>query len=146
MRKACVLATIAMAAMAQDPDKFYSVIRENNLTQLKVLLGQQSSAAVADSRGITPLMYAAEVGSLDAMRLLIDRGADVNAQNAFGSTALMWSVSDPAKVRLLLDHGAQVNTPARSGRTALIIAAFTNPSGRFPPSRSRTRPTSPSAA
>ena len=62
------------------------------------------------------------------MRLLIDRGADVNAQNAFGSTALMWSVSDPAKVRLLLDHGAQVNTAARSGRTALIIAAFTNPS------------------
>ena len=62
------------------------------------------------------------------MRLLIDSGADVNAQNAFGSTALMWSVSDPAKVRLLLDHGAQVNTVARSGRTALIVAAFTNPS------------------
>ena len=73
-------------------------------------------------------MYAAEIGSLDAMRLLIDRGADVNAQNAFGSTALMWSVSDPAKVRLLLDHGAQVNTAAKSGRTALIVAAFTNPS------------------
>ncbi len=113
--------------MAQDPDKFYSAIRENNLTQLKALLSQESSA-VADGRGITPLMYAAEIGSLDAMRLLIDRGADVNAQNAFGSTALMWSVSDPAKVRLLLDHGAQVNTAARSGRTALIIAAFTNPS------------------
>ena len=128
MRKACMLAAIAMAAMGQDPDKFYSVIRENNLTQLKVLLGQQSDVAVADSRGITPLMYAAEIGSLDAMRLLVDRGADVNAQNAFGSTALMWSVSDPAKVRLLLDHGAQVNTAAKSGRTALIIAAFTNPS------------------
>ena len=128
MRKAWMLATIAIAAMAQDPDSFYSVIRENNLPQLKALLGQKSGAAVADSRGITPLMYAAEIGSLDAMRLLIDRGADVNAQNAFGSTALMWSVSDPAKVRLLLDHGAQVNTVAKSGRTALIIAAFTNPS------------------
>jgi ankyrin repeat protein len=128
MRKACLLATIAIAAMAQDPDKFYSVIRENNLPELKALVGQKSAATVADSRGITPLMYAAEIGSLDAMRLLIDLGADVNAQNAFGSTALMWSVSDPAKVRLLLDHGAQVNTAAKSGRTALIIAAFTNPS------------------
>ncbi len=62
------------------------------------------------------------------MRLLLDRGADVNAQNAFGSTALMWSVADAAKVRLLLDHGAQVNMAAKSGRTALIIAAFTDPS------------------
>ena len=122
------IATIAVAAMAQDPDQFYSAIRENNLPQLKALLSQKSDAAVADSRGITPLMYAAEIGSLDAMRMLIDGGADVNVQNAFGSTALMWSVSDPAKVRLLLDHGAQVNTAARSGRTALIIAAFTNPS------------------
>src|SRR5215469_5600650 len=128
MRTACVLVMIAATAMAQDPEKFYSAIRENNLTQLKVLLDQKGSADVADNRGITPLMYAAETGSVDAMRLLIDRGADVNTQNAFGSTALMWSVSDPAKVRVLLDHGVQVNTAAKSGRTALIIAAFTNPS------------------
>lgn len=128
MRKACVLAMIAMAGMAQEPEKFYSAIRENNMAQLKALLEPKAAANVADDRGITPLMYAAELGSMDAMRLLIDCGADVNAQNAFGQTALMWSVSDPAKVRLLLDHGADVNRVARSGRTALIIAAFTNPS------------------
>ncbi|HEY7387463.1 MAG TPA: ankyrin repeat domain-containing protein [Bryobacteraceae bacterium] len=134
MRKACVLlAILAVAAMAQDPEKFYSAIRQNNLAQLKTLLDQKApdqkaDANVADDRGITPLMYAAEIGSIEAMRLLIDRGADVNRQNALGSTALMWSVSDPAKVRLLLDHGAQVNLTARSGRTALIVAAFTNPS------------------
>ena len=123
-----MLAMIAVAALAQEPEQFYSAIRENNLAQLKALLDQKASANVADARGITPLMYAAEVGSLDAMRVLIDRGADVNAQNDIGSTALMWSVSDPAKVRLLLDHGAQANLIAKSGRSALIIAAFTNPS------------------
>jgi ankyrin repeat protein len=127
MWKACVLAMIAVVAMAQDPEKFYSAIRENNLTQVNALLDQKGSAAVADDRGITALMYAAEIGSVEAMRLLIDRGADVNARNAFGSTALMWSVSDQAKVRLLLDHGADVNTAAKSGRTALIVAGFTNP-------------------
>ena len=128
MRKACVLALFAMAALAQDPEKFYSAIRDNNLPQLKALFDQKASANVADNRGITPLMYAAEVGSAEAMRVLIDRGAEVNTQNAFGSTALMWSVADPIKVRLLLDHGADVNTSARSGRTALIIAGFTAPS------------------
>ena len=120
MREACVLAMIAVAAMAQDSGAYYSAIRENNLIQLKTLLDQNGSVELADDRGITPLMYAAEIGSVDAMRLLIDRGADVNRQNAFGSTALMWSVSDAAKVRVLLDHGAQVNTAARSGRTAFV--------------------------
>ena len=130
-----MLAVIAAVAAAQspekDPERFYSAIRENKLTELRALLDQKGIKGAddaADNRGITPLMYAAEIGSVDAMRLLLDRGADVNAQNAFGSTALMWSVSDAAKVRLLLDHGAQVNTAAKSGRTALIIAAFTNPS------------------
>jgi N-acyl-D-amino-acid deacylase len=62
------------------------------------------------------------------MKMLIDRGADVNARNTYGSTALMWSVTDLKKLRLLLDHGADVNVAARSGRTALIIASFANPS------------------
>ncbi|HLI84994.1 MAG TPA: ankyrin repeat domain-containing protein [Bryobacteraceae bacterium] len=128
MRMLCLLGIIAAAAMAQEPEKFYSAIRDNNLTELRALLDRKGSANVTDDRGITPLMYAAEAGSVDAMRLLLDRGADVNAQNAFGSTALMWSVADPAKVRLLLDRGADVNLVARSGRTALIVAAFTNPS------------------
>ena len=132
MRNVCLLALIAQAVMAQDvartPEQFYSAIRENNLAQLETLLGQKGSANVTDERRITPLMYAAENGSVESMRILIDAGADVNAQNAFGSTALMWSVADPAKVRLLLDRGADVNSVARSGRTALIVAGFTNPS------------------
>ena len=128
MRILCALAIIASSAVAQDAEKFYASIRANDLAGLKGLLDQGANTNTVDDRQITPLMYAAEIGSTDAMRTLIDRGADVNAQNAFGSTALMWSVSDPVKVRLLLDHGADVNKVAKSGRTALIVAAFTNPS------------------
>src|SRR5215471_10601629 len=128
MRIACVLAIVAFSATAQEADKFYSLIWANDLAGLKALIDGGANFNSADGRQITPLMYAAEIGSPDAMRLLIDRRADVNAQNGFGSTALMWSVSEPAKVRLLLDHGAEVNAVAKSGRTALIIAAFTNPS------------------
>ncbi len=73
--------------------------------------------------GLTPLMYAAVVGSADAMRVLIDAGADVNAKNAFGSTALMWSVTDFKKVKMLVEHGANVNAASKAGRTALLLAA-----------------------
>src|SRR6202050_5904017 len=105
MGKACLLSILAVAAMAKglDPEKFYSTIRDNNLTELKALLDQKTpdqkaNADTPDNRGITPLMYAAEIGSLDAMRLLLDRGADVNAQNAFGSTGLVWAVRGGRRV------------------------------------------------
>ena len=48
----------------------------------------------------------------NAMRLLLDKGADVNARNAAGATALMWAATDLAKVRVLVDRGAEV---ARGG-------------------------------
>ena len=109
-------------------DKLYSAIRSNDLRQIRTLLDSGVSANELGPDGITPLMVSAEIGSVDAMKLLVDRQADVNAKNTAGSTALMWSVTDPKKVRLLLDHGADVNVAARSGRTALIIASFANPS------------------
>jgi ankyrin repeat protein len=129
----CAALSIAGIAVgtpvAQDSyDKLYSSIRANDLRQMKALLDEKVRAAGEGPEGISPLMVAAEAGSLDAMRLLIDHGADVNAKNTAGATALMWSVTDPKKVRLLLDHGADVNVASRSGRTALIIASFANPS------------------
>jgi ankyrin repeat protein len=133
MLKAFILTCIALSAgvqaIAQEPhEKLYSAIRANDLPGLKALLDQGVSPNALAPRDITPLMYAAEVGSADAMRMLLQRGAEVNLQNAFGSTALMWSVADGGKVRLLLDHGADVNQIAKSGRTALIAATFANPS------------------
>lgn len=126
---AVALAAGAAGSRAEDnAARLYSAIRANDLAGLQALLDQGVSANTPDNRRVTPLMAAAEVGSVDAMNLLIARGAEVNAQNAAGSTALMWAVTDPGKVRLLLDHGADVNLSARSGRTALMIAAFTDPS------------------
>src|SRR5262245_59498608 len=126
------LAAVGAVAGQQDSDRLYWAIRANDLNELKALLGHEEvSANTADSRGITPLMYAAQVGSVEAMSILVARGAYVDAQNAFGSTALMWSTTDSKKVRLLLDKGADVNKVSKTGRTALIIAAQMNPSAEI---------------
>jgi ankyrin repeat protein len=124
---ACIAAGSATEA-GDSYDKLYSAIRANDLRQMKTVLDAGVRANTEGPDGISPLMVAAEVGSLDAMKMLIERGADVNAKNTYGSTALMWSITDSRKVRLLLDHGADVNVASRSGRTALIVASFANPS------------------
>ncbi|HZS10079.1 MAG TPA: ankyrin repeat domain-containing protein [Blastocatellia bacterium] len=73
--------------------------------------------------GTTPLMQAALYGDAQAVRLLLEQGADPNLRNDAGATALMWAVDDPEKTRLLIEHGANVNARSDDGRTPLLIAA-----------------------
>lgn len=108
-------------------EKLYNAIRANDLGRLKTLLATDKDVAnLKDSHGETPLMFAAAVGSLDAMKLLVTKGADVNVQNEFGSTALIWSATDLNKIRYLTDHGANVNLASKRGRTALLVAAMSD--------------------
>src|SRR5678816_4390294 len=115
----CLVAGAAWGADADPSDAFYAAIRGNDLSKLQAILAGGASANHKDARGLTPLMYAAAVGSADAMKILIEKGADVNAKNAFDSTALMWSVTDINKVRMLLDRGADVNTVSTVSYTHL---------------------------
>lgn len=73
--------------------------------------------------GSTPLMYATLYADADTMRRFLDAGADANASNDPGATALMWAAGNLEKSRLLLEHGAKVNAKSDNGRTALLIAA-----------------------
>ncbi len=125
---AILILTVGGTALAAGPtsDDLYNAIRANDLARLHSLVHGSADANTKDGRGETPLMYAAAVGSLDAMKFLIAKGADINAQNEFGSTALIWSATDLAKVKLLLAHGANVNAASKRGRTALFLAAMTD--------------------
>ena len=68
-------------------------------------------------------MYAVIHGSRECISLLLDRGADVNAANRYGSTALMWAGGDASIVKSLLDRGAAVDAQTTDGTTALLVAA-----------------------
>ena len=56
-------------------------------------------------------MFAAFNGHAPVVKTLVDAGADVNAQDITGSTALMFAASGPftETVQLLLDSGAEIN-------------------------------------
>ena len=69
-------------------------------------------------------MAATLFGDAAAMKLLLDRGADPNATNKAGATALMWAMPELPKVKLLVARGANVNArSADLGRTPLLVAA-----------------------
>jgi ankyrin repeat protein len=69
-------------------------------------------------------MHAAAFGNLEIMKILIEKGADVNAHNNAGATALLWCARDPEKARLLVGKGAHVNVQSKQGRTPLMVSAL----------------------
>jgi len=114
---------LAALCTAAEVSSFYLPIRNNDLTSLRQLIREPGPGA-RDARGNSPLMYAAVLGSLESMRLLLDAGADPNASNKFDATPLMWCAGDAAKVRLLLSKSAKADARSKLGRSPLLIAAY----------------------
>ncbi|HEX4998511.1 MAG TPA: ankyrin repeat domain-containing protein [Terriglobia bacterium] len=73
---------------------------------------------------MTPLMFAAREGHVDAARLLLDAGADVNAVDKNGITPLFMAISNNRvpMARLLIDRGADIHARDWYGRTPLFAA------------------------
>jgi uncharacterized protein len=88
--------------------------------------------------GATPLMRAAKDADIAVMRLLLDKGADINARTKTQKTALMYAASRPSGFRgtpnrgseqqaleavsLCLDRGADVNAVDDKGQAALHLS------------------------
>jgi ankyrin repeat protein len=111
------------AAESNVSEQLYNAIRRDDWAAVQTLLGSGANVNLIDSRGRTPLMYAAAVGSETMMRRLIEAGADVNVRTNFGATALMWCSNSLVRVKLLVDHGADVNARSKQGHTPLLLAS-----------------------
>jgi ankyrin repeat protein len=86
------------------------------------LLVLLSAASVAADSSIVD---AVKSGNRDAVRALLKQGANVNAAEADGSTALHWAVQarDAETSRLLIRAGAHVQAANRYGITPVSLAA-----------------------
>jgi ankyrin repeat protein len=70
------------------------------------------------------LINSARLGRVDEVKTLLDKGANINARDSKGQTALIWGIQNIDIVRLLIEKGANVNAYDKDGRTALIQAVF----------------------
>ena len=84
-----------------------------------------ASSAIARAQAIPAVIAAAKAGDHGALRTLIADGANVDAPQGDGATALHWAahLDDADAARLLLDAGAPVNGANDLGATPLWLAS-----------------------
>ncbi|UCD74295.1 MAG: ankyrin repeat domain-containing protein [Phycisphaerales bacterium] len=98
-----------------------------DLPLVQALIDAGADVDAVDTRtGRTPLMQAAEGNQVEAIRLLLNAGASLEAKNKIGGTALSWATGfgKAEAVRELIDQGAQIEVvDAVLGYTPLIWAS-----------------------
>ncbi len=77
-----------------------------------------------DGGELTPLVYAARVGSIEAARVLLDAGADVNQITRYGWSPLLAATQNRSYLlgKFLIERGADVNLANKGGWTPLYLA------------------------
>ena len=125
---------------------FVIAAKANDVAVMRELLDHGADPFIATSNGTTPLMVAAGVGhapgitrsaegeALQAVHLCVELGADVNAVNEAGDTALhgaAWRERADSIVQFLVDRGAELDAKNDRNWTPLVIAEGIHTGGNF---------------
>jgi len=78
-----------------------------------------------DSHGRTPLSWAAQCDQEAVVKLLLDKGAEIETKDKWGKTPLSWAAEHGRKVvvKLLLDKDAEIEIKNKLDQTPLSLAA-----------------------
>lgn len=123
---AMAIVSVLPSARKQRQRSFAQATMDGNLNRMRLL---HLAGADINVRGncCMPLYLAAGEGRLEIVRYLLDEGANVNAREAFGRTALSEAVfyGQSAVIKELVFRGADLNVLGEDG-TALDIAIKKN--------------------
>ena len=119
---------------------FLRAAKADDLEVMRLLLDKKADPLPATKAGVTPLMAAAGVGwrdgkshgtepdAIEAIKLCLARGADINAVTDKGQTALQGASSRGADtvISYLISRGADVNAKDEQGHSTLgnIVQTF----------------------
>ena len=123
--------------------------KKSDVALMTLLLEKGADPGLKTRTGATALMFASGFGGagrfaeyeehrateaeqLEAAKLCLQAGADINAVNEAGQTALHFAVTarEDGFVRFLAEHGAKLDAKDRQGRTPLDVAMGVGGRGR----------------
>ena len=123
--------SLVAGACGAEPTRPLAIAAARNAADLvHTLLLERYDPNERDTHGLTPLMWAARAGAVDAMKALLNGGADPDARDVTnGWTPLFHAIHkrQADAVRLLLDRGVNPNRPARRTRPLVMAAADADP-------------------
>lgn len=123
--------------------------KKSDVTLMRPLIEKGADLKLTTKAGATALMFASGLGGagrfaeyeerhatdteiIEAARLCLEAGADINAVNDAGQAALHFAVSgrEDGFIRFLAEHGARPDIKDRQGRTPLDVALGVGGRGR----------------
>lgn len=79
------------------------------------------------AKRVTPLMVASEYGQLEMIKMLIERGADLEKRDSLGNTAFMRAFKSLESMKLLIECGAMISSTNKKGASLCDILKEIDP-------------------
>jgi len=105
---------------------YYPAFYDTYTAVAKILMLNGADVNKGDVEAWTPLMHAATAGNEGMVEQFLLNGAEVNAKNSDGATALMANLTGLSSVnivKLLIEHGADINASDNEGFSVMMFAS-----------------------
>jgi ankyrin repeat protein len=115
---------LILAAIKEDELDIFKAARQGDLNALVACIQNGNSIDSRDSKDLTPLMWAVDMGQEQTVKYLVDNKANLNLRDQYGQTAVILAAgrNDIKILQILITAKADLNVKMITGVTALTLA------------------------